>query len=207
MSTATRISYDEFEAMIERGEFPPDDPTRYELIEGEILPMVAPNPPHEDSLDILQGWSSRNLPHERVRVRVQQSIGLPGIDSIPQPDLTWVREQSYRKRRPQPEEIFLIVEVSFTTLSYDRNRKARLYARAGLADYWIINLQSDCVEVLRDPSPRGYASKTVYYTGDVIHPLAFPDLEFPVALLFPEVDEGDGIETGVLPAKPHGNGS
>ncbi len=207
MSTVARISYDEFEAMIERGEFPPDDPTRYELIEGEILPMVAPNPPHDESINSLMYWSIGQLSRDLALVRVQQGIGIPRQESAPMPDLAWVRNRSYKARRPYPEDIFLVVEVSFTTLSYDRNRKARLYARAGLADYWIINLQSDCVEVLRDPGPQGYASKSVYYTGDVIHPLAFPDLEFPVALLFPEVDEGDGIETGVLPAKPHGNGS
>ena len=198
MSTVARVSYDAFEAMIARGEFPPDDPTRYELIEGEILAMVAANPPHDESINTLMYWSIASLPMEQARVRVQQGIGIPSLESIPLPDLTWVRNRDYKIRRPFPEDVFLIVEVSYSTLSYDSNRKARLYAGAGLADYWIVNLQTDCVEVLRDPGPRGYATKTVFYPGDVIHPLAFPDLAFPVSLFFPE----DAAEAEANGAKP-----
>ena len=205
VSTVTRVSYDEFDAMIERGEFSPDDPTRYELIEGEILPMVAANPPHDESINSLMYWSIGVLAQDLVRVRVQQGIGIPNLASVPMPDLTWVRPRDYRVRRPYPEDILLIIEVSFSTLAYDRGRKARLYARAGSADYWIVNLQTDCVEVLRDPGPRGYANKGVSYPGDVICPLAFPEFTFPISLLFPEVDDGDEIETGRLPARPNGD--
>ncbi len=80
----------------------------------------------------------------------------------------------------------LLVEVANTSLSFDRNTKARLYAVAGIADYWIINLPGRCFEVLRDPGPDGYATKLVSTPGDVIRPLAFPDLAFPVSLIFPE---------------------
>ena len=79
-----------------------------------------------------------------------------------------------------------MVEVSDSRLSYDRNTKARLYASAGLADYWIANINGRSFEVLRDPGPNGYATKLVFYPGDVIQPLAFPDIAFPVSLIFPE---------------------
>ena len=198
MSTVARVSYDEFEAMIARGEFPPDDPTRYELIEGEILPMPPPDPIHEELLDRFNRWSFASVPLDRVRVRIQGTIGIPDLDGIPFPDATWLLEADYSHRRPVPAEVFLVVEVANFSLSYDRNAKARLYADAGLADCWIANIRGQCFEVLRDPGPDGYASKTVYYPGDVIRPIAFPDLAFPVSLFFPE-DAAEAQANGATP--------
>ena len=186
MSTSVKIGYDEYEAMIARGDFAADDPRRFELIEGELIEMTAPNPPHERAIDVLNEWSIETLPKRAAWVRVQQSIGIPALDSLPLPDLTWVRRDDFGKRRPQPSDVFLIVEVSATSLSSDRNAKARFYARAGLADYWIVNLKGECFEVLREPGTRGYASKTVLYPGEEIGPLAFPDLAVPVSPIFPE---------------------
>ena len=186
MSTATKVSYDEFEAMIERGEFAVDDPRRYELIDGEIIEMPPPNPPHEHAVDRLNKWSCRNLPPDEVCVRIQGTIGLPELDTTPLPDVTWLRELDYSARRPGPPDVLLVIEVSDSSLWYDRNEKADLYAAAGLADYWIVNIPSRCVEVLRDPGPDGYATKLIYYSRDAIQPLAFPNIAFPVSVVFPE---------------------
>lgn len=186
VSTAVRISYAEYEAMIARGDFAVDDPNRYELIDGEIVPMPPPDPRHDEAIDRLALWSFENVPLDVVRVRVQGTIGLPEMDSVPFPDLSWLRKQDYSERRPGPAEIHLLIEVANTTLSFDRNTKARLYAGSGIADYWIINLSGRCIEVLRDPDPAGYATKLVFTPGDVIRPLALPDLSFPVSLIFPE---------------------
>lgn len=186
MSTTTKLRYDEYEAMIERGEFPADDPRRFELIEGDLVEMTASNPAHEWTIDVLAEWSVENLPRRSAWVRVQQSVAIPAIESVPIPDLSWVRRGDFRSQRPQASDILLIVEVSETTLSYDRNAKAHIYARAGLADYWIVNLKGECFEVLRDPTPSGYETRTLVYPGETIRPIKYPDLEFPVSLIFPE---------------------
>lgn len=191
MSTGVRVGYDEFEAMIARGEFDPSDPTRYELIEGEILPMVAPNPPHDEAIDVLARWSIENVPRDLVRVRVNGSVGLRPVDSLPLPDLSWLRERSYARKRPAPEDVFLIIEVSHTSLSKDRGQKGRMYARAGIADNWIVNLRGECIEIYREPGPKGYKSRTLAFPGEVIHPRAFPDLAFPVSLIFPEEETAE----------------
>ncbi len=186
MSTAVRTSYDEFEAMIARGDFAVDDPRRYELIDGEIIEMPPPDPRHEEAIDRLARWSFANLPMADVRARIQGTIGLPDQESVPFPDVSWLRELDYSSRRPGPADVLLVMEVSNFSLSYDRNAKARLYAAAGIADYWIVNIQGRCFEVLRDPEPDGYATRLLIYPGEIIRPLALPDLAFPVSLIFPE---------------------
>ena len=186
MSTAVKITCDEFEAMIARGDFAVDDPRRYELIDGEIIEMPPPDPRHEEAIDRLNKWSGRNLPIDEVRVRVQGTISLPELDSVPFPDVSWLREADYSTRRPNATDVHLLIEVSNTTLSYDRNTKARLYAAAGIADYWIVNIKGECFEILREPGVRGYGSKTVLYSGEEVRSLAFPELAFPISLIFPE---------------------
>lgn len=186
MSTTVRITCEEYAAMIARGEFAVDDPRRFELIEGELVEMPPPNPPHQEAIDRLSKWSGKNLPVEEIRVRIQGPIGIPDLDSVPLPDLTWLREIDYSTRHPLSADVLLVIEVSDSSLSYDRNTKARIYAAAELADYWIVNIPGKSFEVLRDPGPTGYATKLVFYPGEAIRPLAFPDLAFPVSLIFPE---------------------
>ena len=91
-------------------------------------------------------------------------------------------------RAAHPSSALLIVEVSDTTLIYDRGRKASLYAMRGVADYWIVNVNDDQLEIHRDPGAHrtqpfgyGYASLTVHHRGDVVTPQAAPHLSFSVA--------------------------
>lgn len=186
MSTTVRLTIDQFDAMVRRGDLDADD-RRFELIEGELREMTAPNPPHEDALELLTEWSYRNLPPGVVRIRVQDSVGLPALDSVPLPDLVWGRHRAdYSVRRAGPADVLLIVEVSESTLSYDRNQKARLYAAAGIADYWIANIPGRCFEVRRDPEGSAYRSIQTFRPGQEVRSLAFPDLVLPVALIFPD---------------------
>jgi Uma2 family endonuclease len=136
-------------------------------------------------IDLLDEWSHDNAPRRRVRIRVQNSIGIPPLDSAPQPDLAWVRRKSYRLRRPQPRDVFLLIEVSDSTLDYDRGEKAGLYAQAGIAEYWVVNIPLRCIEVFRDPHGGTYRTLQSFSVGETVRPLAFPDPEFPVSLLFP----------------------
>jgi Uma2 family endonuclease len=185
MSTATRITLAEYDRMIAAGAFDGGvTRPRVELIEGELRPMSPIGPLHEDVVDILNEWAVTNFPREQVRVRIQNSVGIPGLESAPEPDLVCAKRRSYRGGRPLPADILLVVEVSDSSLDYDRGQKAGQFAGAGIADYWVINIPGRCIEVFRQPDAGQYKSCEVFKPGDVIHPLAFPQVTLPVALLF-----------------------
>jgi Uma2 family endonuclease len=189
MSISTKITSEEYERMIAEGRFDPSDPQRYELIEGEILTMSPIGNEHSEAVEILNEWSFENRPKAQVKIRVQDAVGIPALDSVPQPDLFWVRRKSYRKARPQASDLLWLVEVSDSTLSYDRGRKSKVYAKAGVADYWIVNIPDQCIEVRRDPKGDFYQSIQTFRAGDVIPLLAFPAITFPVSVLFPDSEE------------------
>jgi Uma2 family endonuclease len=178
--------------MIRLGLFDPPEEHRVELLFGEIVPVygnspMSPiNPPHDYTLDRLNEWSFEVLPRGAVWVRIQGSIGIPGLESIPQPDLVWLAREEYARRRPAPKDILLIVEVSDTTLRKDRGMKARLYAEAGIRDYWIVNIKERSIEVRREPSGSKFRKVTKFQIGQEVHPLAFPEVSLAVSRLFPE---------------------
>lgn len=186
MSTALRLTLDEFDRMIEQGVFDETRDRRIELINGELREMSPPGPSHEDVIDLLTDWCTANLPRERVRVRVQNSIGIPPSDSAPQPDVACVVQKSYRRRRPLPDEVLLLIEVADSSLRDDRFLKGPLYAAAGIAEYWIVNLPGRCIEVHRNPVDGKYAHVRSYSVGESVAPIAFPTLELPVVLLLGE---------------------
>jgi Uma2 family endonuclease len=124
-------------------------------------------------------------------VRPQMPLSL-GLASDPEPDLAVVSGSFRDYCTAHPSTALLVVEVSDTTLAYDRCEKASLYARAGLADYWIVNVLDEQVEVHRHPHPNpdmpfgyGYTNITVYRVGDEIVPLAAPTTLVAVADLLP----------------------
>ena len=184
MGTTTRITYDQFEEMVRRGAFAGAE-EHYELLFGEIAVLPLPEPPHEAAIDRLNEGSFEGQPRGAAWVRVQQSLGIPAFDSVPLPDVAWMRRRDYSQQRPLPKDILLLIEVSDSTLSRDRGLKARLYAAAGIADYGIINMPGRCVEVRRDPEGDAYRTIEVLRPGQEARPLAFPQIVPPIARLFP----------------------
>jgi Uma2 family endonuclease len=186
MSTTTRITVEQFDAMTRQGLFSPREEHHVELIHGEIVPMSPIGPPHHATVSELNEWSFEALPSKAVRVLVQGPIGIPALDSEPEPDIVWARRQDYRDHHPTPDDVLLLIEVSESSLDNDRGLKARLYAEAGISDYWIVNLPGRCVEVRRDPHEGAYRSVETYHTGQDVRPLAFPEVSLPVARVFPD---------------------
>ncbi len=94
-------------------------------------------------------------------------------------------------KRAHPTNALLVVEVSESSLKFDQTRKARIYARAGIPEYWIVNLQDRCVEVRRDPAPASpkvkpsYMTVTIHKAGESIVPLAMPQQSIAVDDLLP----------------------
>ena len=89
----------------------------------------------------------------------------------------------YTSRHPCPDDVFLLIEVADTTLAYDREEKLPIYARAGISEVWIVNLEDRTVEVYRQPQAAGYGSTTVLRPGDKASPSAFADAVVDVAEL------------------------
>jgi Uma2 family endonuclease len=176
----------EYHEAAERGWF---DGQRVELIDGEVVAMAAQRDDHAMSLT-LTAEAARGAFGKGYTYRVQMPLNVAG-DSEPEPDLTVIRG-SPRSVRKHPTTAVLIVEVSDTTLAYDRMRKASLYASRGLRDYWIINLVDRVVEVRRKPTadedaPFGhsYAQTTIYRPGEAISPLGARKAKVRVADLLP----------------------
>ncbi|MBA3485259.1 MAG: Uma2 family endonuclease [Pirellulales bacterium] len=189
MSTDLHITVAQYEQMIAEGVFVPSEEHRVELIRGEIREMSPIHPPHEDALDRLAEWSFDSAPRMQVRVRVQLSIELLGLQSIPQPDLAWVRRGDYSRQRPTSDEVLLVVEVADTSVRFDRGEKAALYAEAGIADYWIVDVNRRTIEVCREPSDGVYRRREIVDLAGAVGPSAFPHLSLKLADLFPAASE------------------
>jgi Uma2 family endonuclease len=173
--------------MIETGILTEND--RVELLEGWIVPKMAHKPPHDGTVWLVQTALLSRVAAEWI-VRVQSAITTP--DSEPEPDLAVARGPGlrYMGSHPQPEDLALIVEVADTTLLDDRDCKGRLYARARLPVYWIINLPESQIEVYSEPragkSPR-YLNRQDYRAGQSV-PLVLGEAKLrriPVQELLP----------------------
>jgi Uma2 family endonuclease len=127
-------------------------------------------------------------------VQEQDPIELAAEDQSfndPEPDIAVLRAsvESYRAQAPGAADVLLLIEISDATLSQDRNQKARLYARAGVQDYWALDVRGRRLFVHRDPGSQGYASVLEYTTEELIAPLAAPQATTSVHELLPLPDE------------------
>lgn len=159
------------------------------LIDGEVLQMAAPNPAHNISLGLTEAQLRRAF---GTGFWVRNQMGMPfGLSTEPIPDVAVV--PGVPRDYPQdPRTALLVVEVSGTSLSYDRGEKANLYAAAGILDYWVVDLVNRQVEVFREPRPEptvrfgaNYTKVPAYLPGHEIAPLAMPTARVPVADLLP----------------------
>jgi Uma2 family endonuclease len=174
-----RFSVREYYRMAETGVLRPD--ARVELLNGEINDMSPIGPFHGGVTNYLTEIFI-TASHGRWQVSVQNPVRLDDY-SEPQPDLMLLKPAAdfYRKRHPQPEDVYLLVEISDTTLARDLSEKLPAYGRAGIPEVWIVNLNEETVEVHREPHFAGYAAKSVLRAGEVAKPLAFPDFGVDVA--------------------------
>ena len=161
-----RISVEMFEEMTRRGLF--DDHPHVQLLDGELIDMAAAEAPHESHVT-LAAEALRHLIPSGWSIREEKGVTL--ASSVPQPDVSILNKtvKFFLTRKPRPDEVLLTVEVSDSSLSEDRGRKARIYAAAGLSPYWIVNLVEGTLEVRTDPhvEPDGTAT---YRTLDTYSP-------------------------------------
>jgi len=181
VQTQHRFNVKDYYRMAETGVLRPD--ARVELLDGRIIDMSPIGPFHGDVTTYLTEFFA-GASKGRWRTRVQNPVRLDE-NSEPQPDLVLAKPiaDAYRKRHPRPEEIYLLIEVSDTTLEADLEDKLPAYGRAGITEVWIVNLVDATIEVYREPNFAGYGSKTVLRAGGQAKPLAFPDVTIDVAEL------------------------
>jgi Uma2 family endonuclease len=151
---------------------------RVELIEGEIVEMAAIGTRHFACVNGLTRLLVRGVGDAAI-VSVQNPVRLDE-HTEPQPDLTALRVRDYRESLPMPGNVLLLIEVSDTTLAYDRGVKLPLYARAGIREVWIVDLTGDVIERYTDPSGDGYRSSKWVRRGETLAPLSLPELTLRV---------------------------
>lgn len=171
MKILAKWTVEDYHQMIETGVLAD---RHVELLEGEIVEMSPEDANHyalgDSNTDYLKA-----LLGKRACVRFDGPITLD--DSEPEPDIAVVQPPNdpYFIRHPFAEEIFWLIEFANTSLDKDLNDKQRIYAAAGIPEYWVIDLQASELIVFRQPEGDHYQSRAVFTDGE-IHPLAFPDI-------------------------------
>ena len=185
--TSRRWRRVEYERLVDVGVFEGEP---LELIGGQLIVAEPKGSPHATAVGMTHDALRAAIPDGWI-VRVQDPLALDD-ESAPEPDVAVVRGARADYRHTHPSHPALIVEVAESSLAFDRTQKGSLYARAGIADYWIVNLQDRVVEVYREPAadltaPFGwrYTSVERLRPPGAVTPLRVPATPVPVATLLP----------------------
>ncbi len=170
------LTTQQYHLMYEAGVF--NDGDRLELINGEIKTMSPIGRKHVACIIRLDKLIQRKL-GDRIMVSTQNSIRLDD-NSQPQPDLAILKSRNdfYEERLPSPLDILLIIEVADSTIAYDREVKAPLYAAAGIPEMWLFDVNKKAIDGYSQPSANGYKLIRHYDENDTLSMLAFPDVMF-----------------------------
>ena len=183
MSTALRLTAEEYDRMIANGAFVGIH-RHIELIRGELREMSPAGPTHEDYVDFLNRWSTSVTTSKDCVVRVQSSIDMG--DSRPEPDVTWLKPGRYSVQRPTAQEVLLLIEVADTSLTTDLHEKAELYAACGVPEYWVVDVASRCLHVFAEPSGSTFKTHRTVSATETISPRCAPAALLNASELFIE---------------------
>jgi len=177
-----RVTVDEYYRMGEAGILAPD--ARVELIEGEVIDMAPMKSAHAWAVNLLAARL-----HEAARGRALVTCQTPlrlSEHSEPEPDLMLVQRRAggYAAQHPGPADVLLLIEVADTSLDYDRRVKMPLYARHGVAEAWIVDLEHRQVHFFRRPAGESYADITATETPGPTAVAALPGLMLDLAGVF-----------------------
>ena len=183
--TIRKWTVKEYHKLGEMGFFHPEE--RVELLSGNIIKMSAKGTAHTSAL----GRTDRLLQDlfgNLAWVRMQDPIALDD-NSEPEPDIALVRIDpfDYATHHPTPSEVYLIIEVADTSLTFDREIKAKAYARSGIADYWVLNVNERQLHVFREPAENGYQSELILGENGSISPLLFPTVNIAIQAMLPPI--------------------
>jgi len=163
-----RFTREEVEQLAETGVFAGQ---RYELIDGDLIDKMGQNPPHAFAIQLLLEWLTGILKGGLIRVQLPMEAA-PGDRerSLPEPDVAVLRERKieHQRRHPRGDEMLLVMEVSDTTAAFDRSRKAALYARAGVPEYWVLDLNARMLVVHREPDGIQYRQTLLHAAEEAV---------------------------------------
>jgi Uma2 family endonuclease len=171
----------EFEKMAEIGLFSAE--ARLELVEGEIWEMAAHTSLHAAAIALLQRRLDRMLDAGH-HLRIQLPLALTD-DSEPEPDIAVVSGNPEDYWNKHPDSAVMVIEVAYSSLDHDQERKRRLYASCRIPEYWILNLNERQLEVYREPQQNDYQVCLILTAGAAVSPLLHPDGTIEVASLLP----------------------
>jgi Uma2 family endonuclease len=183
VATARRLfTREEYHRMGEVGILKPAD--RVELIRGEIVQMSPIGRRHHAFVNNLNQILVTRLAG-RAMVSVQNPVVLAD-DTEPEPDLAVYRHRPvpYKEREPHADDALLLIEVAETSLAYDRSTKLRLYAEAGVPEYWVVDCVAESIDVCRRPDRNGYGDVTRASGAQSLALQAFPDIALTVTEVF-----------------------
>jgi Uma2 family endonuclease len=165
-------------------------PGKFELIDGEVLSKIGQNPLHAFVITLITTWIQRVFGEAFVRAQLSMDISTPDADiNYPEPDMIAMSRPftAFLTQHPTPADVLLLVEVSDTTLRFDLRVKAALYARAGVAEYWVADIVGRRFVVHREAGETGYAQVVEYGEEEPLSPASRPDIAVRVADLLPPI--------------------
>lgn len=171
------FTVDEFDRMAEIGIL--TDEERIELLEGILVPMPPIGDLHAGSVDRVTELLTARFAG-RALIRVQNPIALPASRLYPDFAILRPRADYYTTGKPEARDIFVVIEVSDTSLVRDRDVKLPAYARAGIPEGWVLDVTGGVLIVGRDPGPTGYATTTVHRRGERLTVPGLPDVTLSV---------------------------
>ncbi len=161
---------------------------KLELVEGELISKMGKNRPHVNVLVLVHAWLLDVFGAQFVNPEAPIDVSPEdNPTNEPEPDLIVLAKptQEIQAGNPQPADLRLVVEISDSTLGFDLTTKASLYARAGIADYWVVDVNAQRIVVHRDPEEGVYKSIAVYGEQESVSPLAAPGQALLVGDAFP----------------------
>jgi Uma2 family endonuclease len=178
----TRISADRYQKMVETGVLTQYD--RVELVDGDMLNMAPIGTQHSAATDRLTRLFVLAAGDSAI-VSPGRSVKL-GDYSVPQPDLMLLRprEDFYAGQIPTAPDVLLLVEISDSSLAFDRGAKRALYGRHGIAEYWVVDLPGQGVHVYREPTDDGYAQELEHSADDILSARALPHFQVAARKFF-----------------------
>ncbi|WP_427162829.1 Uma2 family endonuclease [Aliinostoc sp. HNIBRCY26] len=177
-----KFTVDQYHKMIESGILTADD--RVQLIRGEIIEMSPIGTKHASCVKRLNKIFANKL-GDRVLIAIQDPVELDD-SSEPQPDVALIkpRDDFYENAHPQPQDIFLLVEVADSTIQFDREVKIPLYAIANISVVWLIDINEQTIEVYQQPTVTGYQQIQKFTRGETLVIPGFPDVKITVDEIF-----------------------
>jgi Uma2 family endonuclease len=163
------------------------DQENLELVEGELISKMGKKRPHVNAFTVLQAWLMQVFGWRFLNSEAPIDVAPEdNPTNEPVPDIIVLQQdQSRFTSNPRPQDLRLVVEIADTSLGFDLKIKAALYARAGVPEYWVLDVAGRRLLVHRNPQAGTYADVAAYSEHESVSPLAAPQAQFRVADAFP----------------------